>query len=151
MAATPGATAMIHSGGSQPNLTGTWKLDIPKSNFGQIPPPASQTDTIDDSEPSVKIAEDQKGGMMGDMNLTSTLSTDGKETTSPGMGGAPTTSTAHWDGVALVVDSKFSFQGTDVKVKDTYTLSSDGKTLTEVTHVESGMGNFDSTSVYDKQ
>ncbi len=30
-------------------------------------------------------------------------------------------------------------------------LSGDGKTLTEVTHVESGMGNFDSTSVYDKQ
>jgi hypothetical protein len=151
MAATPGAASMIHTGGSQPNLTGTWKLDIPKSNFGQIPPPTSQTDTIDDSEPAVKIVEDQKGGMMGDMNLTSTLSTDGKETTSPGMGGAPTTSTAHWDGVALVVDSKLSFQGTDVKVKDTYTLSSDGKTLTEVTHVESGMGNFDSTSVYDKQ
>jgi hypothetical protein len=151
MAATPGAAAMIHTGGAQPNLTGTWKLDIPKSNFGQLPPPASQTDTIDDSEPSVRIAEEQKGGMMGDMSLTSNLSTDGKETTSPGMGGAPTTSTAHWDGVALIVDSKFSFQGTDVKVKDTYTLSSDGKTLTEVTHVESGMGNFDSTSVYDKQ
>src|SRR6202167_728372 len=85
MSATPGAAAMIHTGGAQPNLTGTWKLDIPKSNFGQLPPPASQTDTIDDSEPSVKIAEDQKGGMMGDMNLATTLSTDGKETTSTGM------------------------------------------------------------------
>ncbi len=104
MAATPGAAAMIHVGGSQPNFTGIWKLNITKSNFGQLPPPASQTDTIDDNEPSVKIAEDQKGGMMGDMNLATTLSTDGKETTSPGMGGAPTTSTAHWDGIALVVD-----------------------------------------------
>jgi hypothetical protein len=151
MAVTPGAAAMIHVGGSQPNFTGTWKLNIPKSNFGQVPPPTSQTDTIDHSEPSVKIAEDQKGGMMGDMNLATTLSTDGKETTSPGMGGAPVTSTAHWDGIALVVDSKTSFQGSDIKIKDTYTLSGDGKTLTEVTHVESGMGNFDSTSVYDKQ
>ena len=151
MAATPGAASMMHLGSSQPNFTGTWKLNIPKSDFGQIPPPASQTDTIEDNEPSVKIAEDQKGGMMGDLNLTTTLSTDGKETTSPGMGGAPVTSTAHWDGVALVVDSKASFQGSDIKIKDTYTLSSDGKTLTEVTHVESGMGNFDSTSVYDKQ
>jgi hypothetical protein len=151
VAATPGAAAMIHVGGSQPNFTGVWKLNVPKSNFGQIPPPASQTDTIDDSEPAVKIAEDQKGGMMGDMNLTTTLSTDGKETTSTGMGGAPVTSIAHWDGIALVIDSKTSFQGSDIKIKDTYTLSSDGKTLTEVTHVESGMGNFDSTSVYDKQ
>ncbi len=151
MAATPGAAAMIHTGGSQPNFTGTWKLNISKSNFGQIPPPASQTDTIDHSEPSVKIAEDQKGGMMGDMNLTTTLSTDGKETTSSGMGGAPVTSTSHWDGVALVVDSKTSFQGSDIKIKDTYTLSGDGKTLSEVTHIESGMGNFDTTSVFDKQ
>jgi hypothetical protein len=151
MAATPAAAAMIHVGGSQPNFTGTWKLSLTKSNFGQLPPPASQTDAIEHNEPSVKIAEDQKGGMMGDMNLATTLSTDGKETTSSGMGGAPVTSTAHWDGVALVVDSKTSFQGTDVKIKDTYTLSGDGRTLTEVTHVESGMGNFDSTSVYDKQ
>jgi hypothetical protein len=50
-----------------------------------------------------------------------------------------------------VVDSKTAFQGNDVKIKDTYTLSGDGKTLTEVTHVESGMGNFDTTSVFDKQ
>jgi hypothetical protein len=151
VAATPGAAAMIHVGGSQPNFTGVWKLNISKSSFGQIPPPGSQTDTIDDSEPSVKIAEDQKGGMMGDMNLTTTVSTDGKETTSQGMGGAPVTSIAHWDGIALVIDSKTSFQGADVKIKDTYTLSSDGKTLTEVTHIESSMGNFDTTSVYDKQ
>lgn len=151
VAATPGAAAMIHTGSSQPNFAGTWKLNLTKSNFGQIPPPTSQTDTIEDNEPSVKIAEDQRGGMMGDMNLTTTISTDGKETTSSGMGGAPVTSIAHWDGVALVVDSKTSFQGSDIKIKATYTLSGDGKTLTEVTHVESGMGNFDSTSVYDKQ
>jgi hypothetical protein len=151
VAATPGAAAMIHMGGSQPNFTGVWKLNVSKSNFGQIPPPGSQTDTIDDSEPAVKIAVDQKGGMMGDMNLTTAVSTDGKETTSTGMGGAPVTSIAHWDGIALVIDSKTSFQGSDIKIKDTYTLSGDGKTLTQVTHVESGMGNFDSTSVYDKQ
>jgi VCBS repeat-containing protein len=151
MTPTPGAAAMIHAGGAAPSLSGTWKLNISKSIFGQLPPPASQVDTIDDSEPSVKVAEDQKGGMMGDMNVTSTFDTTGKETKSAGMGGADVTSTAHWDGVALVVDSKTSFQGNDVKIKDTYTLSGDGKTLTEVTHIESGMGNFDTTSVFDKQ
>jgi hypothetical protein len=152
MAPTAGAAAMIHTGGGDsPNLSGTWTLNISKSNFGQIPPPASQTDTIEDNEPSVKIAEDQKGGMMGDMDLTTTISTDGKETTSAGMGGSPVKSTAHWDGSTLVVNSKASFQGADVTIKDSYSLSADGKTLTEVTHVESSMGNFDSTSVYDKK
>jgi len=151
MAATPGAAAMIHTGSGQPNLSGTWKLNIPKSNFGQIPPPASQVNTIEDNEPTVKITADQKGGMAGDSTTSSTIDTSGKETKNPGFGGADVLSTAHWEGVSLVVDSKMSFQGNDMKIKDTYTLSADGKTLTEVAHVESGMGNFDLTSVYDKQ
>lgn len=154
MAPTAGAAAMIHAGGGdapRPNLSGTWALNVSKSDFGQMPPPASQVDTIEDNEPSVKIVEDQKGGMMGDMNLATTLSTDGKETTSTGMGGAEVKSTAHWEGAKLVVNSKTSFQGGDITIKDSYSLSPDGQTLTEVTHVESGMGNFDSTSVYDKK
>jgi len=151
-AATPGAAAMIHTGGgAEGNLSGTWKLNVAKSNFGQMPAPASQTDTIEDNEPSVKVVEDQKGGMMGDLNITTNLSTDGKETTSTGMGGSEVKSTAHWEGSTLVINSTTSFQGSDVKIKDTYSLSPDGKTLTETTHVETGMGNFDSTSVYDKQ
>ncbi|HKV04802.1 MAG TPA: hypothetical protein VJO53_06820 [Candidatus Acidoferrales bacterium] len=148
--ATAGAASMIHAGGPAPNLSGTWKLDLLKSDFGQIPPPAGQTDTIEDNEPTVKIAVDQKGGMMGDTSYTTTVSTDGKETTSSGMGGAPVTSTAHWDGAALIVDSKTTFQGADIAIKDNFTLSSDGKTLTEATHIESGMGNFDEKMVYDK-
>jgi hypothetical protein len=149
-APTPGNSAIFHAS-TQPNLTGTWKLNISKSSFGQIPPPASQTDTIEDNEPNVKVTEDQKGGMMGDMNLTTTLNTAGQETTSAGMGGAEVKSTAHWDGGTLVVNSKTSFQGSDITIKDSYTVSGDGSTLTEVTHIESGMGNFDTTSVYDKQ
>ncbi|HEV3483214.1 MAG TPA: hypothetical protein VGR97_12910 [Candidatus Acidoferrales bacterium] len=149
---TAGAAAMIHTGGSAPpSLTGTWKLNVAKSDFGQGQPPASQMDTIEDNEPSVKIVEDQKGGFMGDMNITTTLSTDGKPTTSTGMGGSQVTSTAQWDGGSLVVNSKTSFQGSDVTIKDTYTPSPDGKTLKEVAHIESSMGNFDTTSVFDKQ
>jgi hypothetical protein len=150
MAASSGAAAMIHAGGSQPNLSGTWKLDAAKSNFGQMQAPASQVDTITEDGPSVKIAIDQKGGMMGDMAYTESLTTDGQSATWPGMGGSQVTGTAHWDGNALVIDAKTSFQGSDVKIKDTYTLSADGNTLTDVTHVESGMGNFDTTNVFTK-
>jgi hypothetical protein len=151
MSATPGAAAMIHAGGAAPNLTGTWKLNIGKSNYGQIPAPASQTDTIEDNEPTVKISTAQTGGMMGDSSISSTVDTSGKESKNPGMGGADVISNAHWDGGTLVIDSKTSFQGSDVKIKDSYSLSADGKTLTEVQHIESGMGNFDITNVYDKQ
>jgi len=149
MAATPGAAAMIHTG-SQPNLSGTWKLDTAQSKFGQMPPPASQVDTISDDGSTIKIAVDQKGGMMGDTAYTESLTTDGKSATWPGMGGSQVTGTAAWSGAALVVDAKTSFQGSDVKIKDTFTLSADGNTLTDVTHVESGMGNFDMTNVFTK-
>jgi hypothetical protein len=150
-AAPAGAAAMIHTGSSTPDLSGTWKLDAGKSNFGQMPPPASQVDTITDSEPSIKIAVDQKGGMMGDLTYTEGVTTDGQPSTWSGMADSKVTGSAHWEGNALVVDAKTSFQGSDVKLKETYTLSSDGKTLTEVSHVESGMGNFDTTNVFAKQ
>ena len=150
-AAAPATAAMSHAGGTPPNLSGTWKLSLTKSDFGQIPGPVSQIDTIEHNEPTVKIAVNQKGGMMGDTSYESAVTTDGKPSTSSGMAGSMVTSTAHWDGAALVVDSSTSFQGTDVKIKDHFTLSDDGKTLTEVTRIESGMGNFDETQVYDKQ
>jgi hypothetical protein len=150
-AAPAGAAAMIHTGSSTPDLSGTWKLNAGKSNFGQMPPPASQVDTIQDSEPSIKIALDQKGGMMGDMAYSESLTTDGKEATWPGMGGAEVKGAAHWEGNALIVDAKSSFQGSDVKIKETYTISADENTLTEVSHVETSMGNFDTTNVFDKQ
>ena len=148
---TPPAGMTTSTSGSHPSLSGTWKLNAAKSDFGQGQAPASQVDTIEDNEPSVKINEDQKGGFMGDMNITTTLSTDGTPTTSTGMGGAQVTSTTHWEGGSLVVNSKTSFQGSDVTIKDTYTPSADGKTLKEVAHIESSMGNFDTTSVFDKQ
>lgn len=150
-AAPAGAAAMIHTGSSTPDLSGTWKLNTGKSNFGQMPPPADQVDTIVDAEPSVKIAVDQKGGMMGDVKYTEGVTTDGQPATWPGMGDTKVTGAAHWDGNALVVDAKTTFQDSDIKIKETYTLSADGKTLTEVSHVESGMGNFDTTNVFDKQ
>jgi hypothetical protein len=150
LAATPGAMAMVHTGGSHPSLSGSYKLDLAKSNFGQMGGPSSGTMTIDDSGASVKIDSDQQGGPMGDMKSSQVLTTDGQESTSTMMG-SPVKNTAQWDGGSLVVNSKTNFQGSDVTIKSTYALSDDGKTLTVKTHAESSMGPFDSTAVYDKQ
>lgn len=150
--ATPGSQALIHTGGGDhPNLSGTWKLDVPKSNFGQAPGPASEVDTIVDNEPSLKVTIAQKGGMMGDINMTEAMTTDGQPSSWKGMADADVSGTAKWDGSTLVVNAKSSFQGSDVTMKETYSLSSDGNTLTHTMHAETSMGNFDSTSVYDKQ
>jgi hypothetical protein len=149
-APTAGSMAMIHTGGSHPSFSGTYKLDVDKSNFGQMGGPSAGTEAIDDNGSSVKIDSDQQGGPMGDAKSSETVTTDGQESTSSMMG-SPVKSTAQWDGGSLVVNSKTSFQGTDVTIKSTYTLSDDGKTLTIKTHAESSMGPFDSTAVYAKQ
>lgn len=151
MAATPGAEAMMHMGGSHPDLSGTWNLDIAKSNFGQGQAPTSEVDTITESGDSMKVVAAQKGGMMGDMNTTETFTTDGQPSSWDGMGGAKVNGTARWDGDKLVVNAKTDFQGSPVTISDTYSLSPDGKTLTSVAHIGSSMGNFDTTEVYDKQ
>lgn len=151
VSATAGTEGMIHTGGAHPDFAGTWNLDIPKSNFGAGQPPASEVDTITENGNSMSVAVAQKGGMMGDSNTTESYNTDGTPSSWKGMGDATVSGTANWDGDKLVVDAKTSFQGSDVKIKETYSLSSDGKTLTKTLHAETGMGNFDSTSVYDKQ
>jgi hypothetical protein len=150
VAPTAGSMAMIHTGGSHPNLGGTYKLDVAKSDFGQMGGPSSGTLAIDDTGSSIKLDSDQEGGPMGDMKSTETVTTDGQESTSTMMGN-PVTNTAQWDSGDLVVNSKTSFQGTDLTIKSTYALSEDGKTLTVKTHAVSSMGPFDSTAVYDKQ
>jgi len=149
-AADPPAAAAPAGSASRPNLSGSWKLNAAKSNFGAMGAPDSGMETIVDNEPSVKVTVDQKGGMMGDINYTESISTDGKETTWAGMGGSEVKGTGHWDGSKLVVNAKTSFQGSDVTIKDTYTVSEDGKTLTVASHAETSMGNFDSTAVFDK-
>lgn len=151
VAATAGTEGMIHAGGAHPDFAGTWNLDIAKSNFGQGQPPSSEVDTITENGNSMTVAVAQKGGMMGDSNTTESYNTDGTPSSWKGMGDATVSGTANWDGDKLVVNAKTSFQGNDVKIKETYSLSPDGKTLTKTLHAETGMGNFDSTSVYDKQ
>jgi len=137
--------------GEHPNLSGTWDLDVAKSKFGQGQAPTSEVDTITESGDAMKVVSAQKGGMMGDMNTTETFTTDGKPSNWSGMGDSKVTGTATWEGSKLAVNAKTDFQGSPVTITETYSLSSDGKTLTHVVHAQTSMGNFDSTSVYEKQ
>src|ERR1044071_4349740 len=63
----------------KPNYSGTWKLNLAKSDYGPVPAPESQMYTIEHKEPSIKISVEQKGGARGDIKFTLDLTTDGKE------------------------------------------------------------------------
>ncbi|HXA64615.1 MAG TPA: hypothetical protein VNV82_05665 [Bryobacteraceae bacterium] len=134
---------------SKPNFSGTWKLNVEKSDFGVLPPSNSRTDVIDHQEPNLKdsVSDD---GAQGQQNYTLSMTTDGKEAVNK-PGGLDMKSTAAWAANSLVVNAKLQFQGSDVVIKTTWALSDDGKMLTENVHLESPMGETDQKMVFEKQ
>jgi hypothetical protein len=134
---------------TKPNLTGNWKLNVAKSDFGVMPPPESQTTVITHAEPSLKV-DTSSVGQQGKIDYTLDLTTDGKEA-SVKMGPRDVKIAATWEGPALVLNSKLTFNEQEVTLKSAMTLSEDGKTLTQNVHIASAMGEFDQKLLFDKQ
>jgi hypothetical protein len=145
------ATPPGSSPGSRPNLGGTWNLNLAKSNLGPLPAPESEVEVIEDKGSTITIRVKRKGNSGAETTTTQTLTTDGKPSTSTAADGGDVVSTAHGDGTTLVVESKQNYQGMDISIKQTYTIADEGKTLNVNATVETPMGNFDLTAVYDKQ
>jgi hypothetical protein len=148
LSVTAFATSMLAQ--SKPNFSGTWKLNTAKSDFGPVPAPDSRTDVIDHNDPAMKINTSLVGGPQGNMNATSNYTTDGKEATNH-MGDREIKATVVWEGSKLVVNAKTSFQDAELLIKSVWTLSDDGKTLTQNVHFTTPMGEADQTLLYDKQ
>ncbi len=143
------AIATMAMAADKPDFSGDWKINLAKSNFGVVPPPTSFTRKIAHSEPSLTIADDQKGGT-GDQNDTRSYTTDGKEIAYES-NGAGVKSAATWDGEAIVFNSKATAGGLELVFKDRMTLSDGGKTLRNVVRVETPQGEFEITLVFDRQ
>jgi hypothetical protein len=134
---------------AKPNFSGTWKLNASKSDFGAMPAPDTRTDKITHEDPDLKDSYTQSG-QMGEVTAEMKYSTDGKETTNSVRGNEIKT-TAKWEGDDLAIDGKASLNGADVTLKDRWSLSADGKTLTIQRHVNSPMGETDQKIVLEKQ
>jgi len=144
------ATAALGIAADHPNFTGDWTMDATKSDPGPIPPPASMTRKVDQSDPAISVTEVQTGGPQGDTNNTNKYSADGKETTNALMG-SPTKSTAKWDGNNLLISTKADFQGMELTINSKWSLSADGKVWTDAWHIITGQGEFDVTWVLNKK
>jgi hypothetical protein len=134
---------------TKPNFSGDWKLNVAKSNFGQMPAPSSLTQKIAHTDPSLNVQTAMSGDFAfnSDFNFT----TDGKECQNAMGDQFKMTSTVKWDGDILTFDSKMDFQGTAMTGVDKWSLSPDGKTLTVQRHFNGPMGEGDAVMVLDKQ
>lgn len=138
---------------AKPNFAGTWKLNLQKSDLGQMAPD-SETDTVAQTADEVKVTIASTGQFP--LNYSFYAKLDGSD--SPLAADAfPAdspfrilTSKAAWNGASLVITQTTSFQDAKGTLVTTYTLSDDGKVLTKTTHVVFDQGAFDSKGVYDK-
>jgi len=133
-----------------PDLSGSWKLNGSKSDFGQFPAPSALTQKVTHAEPKITV-DTKMSGDNGDLQFTASYTTDGKECTNPGFGGAEMKSTAKWDGESLLIETKAAFGDNAFTMKDKWSLSDGGKTLTVLRHFSSAMGEADQKMVFEKQ
>lgn len=133
----------------KPDFSGTWKLNVAKSDFGVLGGPDSRTDVITHKEPS--LTDDVTAeGAQGKQQYTVKYTTDGKEATNQ-VGPREIKSTLKWDGSNLVISSKFLFNDAEVLGEATWALSADGKTLTINVHYTSSLGDADQKVTLEKQ
>lgn len=151
--------ALAMAGGAQqaPNFSGTWKLNLSKSNPGDYGPSArNEVIAQDGSKFTDKVTSTTQ---MGENDYTLTFTADGKKVTIPpdspeaNMGNLTLKDlTATMDGSSLVLMEDLSYQGqVDIAAQLTYSLSPDGKTLTIADRASTSMGDFDTSLVFDKQ
>jgi hypothetical protein len=134
----------------KPNFSGDWSLNIDKSNLGPMPPPTSMTRKVDHKDPAMSMTQATVGSPQGDQTFTFKLTTDGKESTNEMMGAQAKTK-ATWEGDTLVVNVALEIAGTEIKLTEKWSMSADGKTLTDNTHFVIPQGEFDLTYVMDKK
>ena len=140
----------------RPDLSGTWTLNLSKSNYDQVPPPDDEILVFSRNGSNFSIAT-TSDNERGKEVYTLPFSTDGSETPTPKGTFADTatlqflSTKGEWDGASLVLTQKITYQGGAGTLKSVFTLSPDGKTLTRAMHISVDQGEFDTTSVYDKQ
>jgi hypothetical protein len=137
---------------AKPNFTGTWILDVARSD-NQSPAPESIVHVIDHKEPTIKITT-RVNYRAGDSTDTLNLTTDGREIsdTMPAMGTQRDRKlTARWDGGRLLTSMKFDAQGSTMEINDSWALSEDGRVLTLVRVAKNTRGEVTLKTVYNKQ
>lgn len=134
---------------SKPNFSGAWKVNNSKSDFGPMPAPQSSTSKIDHKEPNVKIATTWVGDQ-GEFTFESSYTTDGKESSNT-FRNTEFKSKATWEGSSLLIASKGSTDSGEFTMKDKWSLSEDGKTLTIARAFSGPMGEATQTLVHEKQ
>ena len=143
------AMVLAASAFGAPNLSGNWKLNLQKSQYGAIPAPVEVTRTIRLDGINLSMHTDQKT-VQRDSSSDLKYTTDGKECVNKVTNG-DAKGTAHWEGSTLIIESSQMNGPQELKSREVWSLSADGKTLTIQTHLTLPQGGIDVKQVFDRQ
>lgn len=119
---------------SHPNLTGTWVLDSSKTQAdGNVVPPTSSTYILVQHGDTLTQDSKVSDGRSGEFTEKMFWLIDGKAWVNHNAFGTAdfvSTSQLKWDGPALKIITSFDVEYRKVERSETWTLGSDGKTLT---------------------
>ena len=141
------ACGLAHSQ-TKPDLNGVWKMDPARSDFGSGPVSVSRLDKIGLDGVDLKDTITQKLQRGGESTYDMLYTLDGKECTNHVRGNL-VKSTARWEGVELVIDSKV-FALREADIQDRWSVSADGKTITLRRHM-TGAVTAEQTLMLDRQ
>jgi hypothetical protein len=153
--AVAGLLAALALAQPRPNFSGSWKQDNAKSSFGGLAAPISVSDIIAHKEPDIHLTQTVVGPQGDSVTSEHDYATDGREQTGKSRNYTEKNS-VKWEGNSLVFESKRDYSGREVIIRERWTLSSDGKTLTKE-RVSPGAtgpgakGEVKQTFVFDKQ
>lgn len=143
------AAVLAASAAAAPNLTGDWKLNLEKSQYGPIPAPIEVTRKIKLEGINLAMSTVQKTTQR-DSTSELRYTTDGKLCINKVTNGE-SKGTAHWEGDALIIESSQQNGPQELKSREVWTVSADGKTLTIQTHLTLPQGGVDVKQVFEKQ
>lgn len=128
------------------NFSGTWKFDRAKSDASPANTPKKMSMKIDQSGAQMSVWYYVTDNL-GDRDWGSNYTLDGKVNHNS-WDGIEMKSSQEWNGDSLVFDVK---RGANSQYKETWSLSTDGKTLTVSRHTIFAHSDLTETFVYDKQ
>jgi hypothetical protein len=145
------------------NFSGTWILDKSKSDVSELMGTEERAEKVQNA--SLIMVVEQQGTAL---NVTRTLTiegaekqgtyrykTDGTETTNTTPRGRSIVSKASWEGESLVIVSTreltILWKEFSANIKEVWSLSPDGKTLTIEAQIHSPHGDQRVKGVFDKQ
>ena len=113
---------------SKPDFSGTWRVNLEKSDFGSLSRPTGLINKIVHREPNIELTMTEISAS-GETVTKAHFTTDGKENSNSSRGNT-VRSRQWWDGNVLVAEAQGTFAGAQFTGKSRWTLSSDGKVLT---------------------